>query len=44
MRLKYVPTNEQVIDVLTKSLSQMKFGYFRELGVVENPSMTRREH
>lgn len=45
VRLKYVPTNEKVVNVLTKSLSQMKFGYFKEqLGVVENLSLREREH
>jgi hypothetical protein len=35
MRLQYVATDEKVADVLTKSLSRMKFEYFRDkLGVV----------
>ena len=35
VKLKYVPTEEQVADVLTKPLSHVKFEYFQEnLGVV----------
>jgi hypothetical protein len=35
VKLHYVATNEQVADVLTKSLSKVKFEYFREkLGLV----------
>ena len=35
IKLQYVSTNEQVVDVLTKPLSQVKFEYFRDkLGVV----------
>jgi vacuolar-type H+-ATPase subunit E/Vma4 len=35
MKLQYVATDEQVVDVLTKSLSKVKFEYFRDkLGVV----------
>ena len=35
VKLQYVATDEQVADVLTKSLSKVKFEYFRDkLGVV----------
>jgi hypothetical protein len=35
VKLQYVGTNEQVVDVLTKPLSRLKFEYFRDkLGVV----------
>ena len=35
VKLKLVPTKEQVADVLTKSLACVKFEYFRDmLGVV----------
>jgi hypothetical protein len=36
VNLQYVPTDEQVVDILTKPLSREKFEYFRdELGVVQ---------
>ena len=35
VKFQYLATNEQVADVLTKSLSKVKLEYFREkLGVV----------
>jgi hypothetical protein len=35
IKLQYVSTNEQVVDVLTKPLSRVKFEHFRDkLGVV----------
>ena len=35
VKLKYVPTEEQVADVLTKPLDHVKFDYFQDkLGVV----------
>jgi hypothetical protein len=38
--VQYLPTDEQVIDVLMKPLTRMKFEYFRDrLGVVENASL-----
>ena len=41
---QYVPIDEQVVDILTKPLSRMKFVYFREkLGVIENVSLAGRE-
>ena len=30
VKVKYVPTEEQVEDKLTKPLSHVKFGYFKE--------------
>ena len=36
MNLKYVATNDQIADVLTKPLTRVKFEYFREkLGVLQ---------
>ena len=36
MKLYYVATKEQIVDVLTKPLSRVKFEYFRDnLGVVQ---------
>ena len=35
VKLQYLPTDEQVADILTKSLGKSKFEYFREkMGVV----------
>ena len=35
VKLQYIATDEQVVDVLTKPLSKVKFVYFRDkLGVV----------
>ena len=34
MKLQYVATDEQIVDLLTKPLAKVKFEYFREkLGV-----------
>ena len=44
MELRYIPTEEQIVDALTKSLCRGKFEYFRDkLGVVENVSLVERE-
>ena len=44
MELRYVPTDEQIADVLTKSLGRGKFVYFWDrLRVVENVSLAERE-
>ena len=35
VKLQYVAMEEQIVDVLTKPLARVKFGYFREkLGVL----------
>ena len=35
VKLQYVVTNEQIVDVLTKPLTKVKFEYFREnIGVL----------
>jgi hypothetical protein len=37
VKLQYVATDEQVVDVLTKPLSKVKFEYFKDkLGVVSH--------
>ena len=37
VKLKYVPIEEQVADVLTKPLDRVKFEYFQDkLGLVRN--------
>ena len=44
MELQFVPTDEQVADVLMKPLVQGKFEGFRKmLGIVDNVSLTDRE-
>jgi hypothetical protein len=42
--VQYLPTDEKVVDVLTKPLTRMKFEYFCDrLGVAKNASLTERE-
>lgn len=42
IQLQYVPTGEQVTNILTKSLRRAKFTQFREqLGMIENPFQFR---
>ena len=44
MELRYIPTNEQIADVLTEPSGQGKFLYFLDkLEVVENVSLAERE-
>ena len=44
IKLEYVPIEEQVVDVLTKPLSRVKFEYFRDkLGVVRKDLPRKRE-
>ena len=44
IKLKYVPTKEQVADVLNKPLASIKFEYFRDsLGVVRKDLSRKRE-
>ena len=44
INLKYVPTEEQVADVLIKPLVRVKFEYFRDkLGVVRKDLSRNRE-
>ena len=44
LKLKYVPIEEQVVDVLTKPRSHVKFEYFWEnLGVVRKDLPQKRE-
>ena len=44
VELWYVPTDEQIADVLSKPLGQGKFVYFQDrLGVMENFSLTERD-
>jgi hypothetical protein len=44
VQLQYVPTDEQVADILTKALMKGKFVYFRDkMGIVENTFLVKRE-
>ena len=44
VELQFVPTDEEVADVLTKSLVRGKFEGFREmLEIVDNVSLAERE-
>ena len=44
VKLKYVPTEEQVADVLTKLLARVNFEYFWDkLGVVQKDLSQKRE-
>ena len=44
IKLHYVGTDEQVSDILTKILSQMKFEYFHDkLGVVQKDFPCKEE-
>ena len=45
IKLQYVSTDEQVVDVLTKPLSRVKFEYFCDkLGVVRKDPPRKEEH
>ena len=42
--LQYISTDEQVADILTRSLGRGKFVFFRDkLGVVHNTFLDKRE-
>jgi hypothetical protein len=44
VQLQYVPTDEQVVDILTKALMKGKFVFFRDkMGIVENTFIAKRE-
>jgi hypothetical protein len=44
VKLEFVPTDEQVADILTKALPQGKHVHFRDkLGVVRNTFLGKRE-
>ena len=44
MKLEYVTTDEQVVDILTKSLPRGKHVFFRDkMGVVKNTFLGKRE-
>jgi hypothetical protein len=43
VKLEYIPTDEQTTDILTKPLSRIKFGYFREkMGIMEITPLAER--
>jgi hypothetical protein len=44
VKLQYISTDEQTIDILTKPLSRIKFAYLRDkLGIVEITPLAERE-
>ena len=44
VRLQYISTDEQVVNILTKPLVKGKFVFYRDkLGVVQNSFLARRE-
>jgi hypothetical protein len=44
IQLLYIPTNEQVADILTKALPRGKHVYFRDkMGLVRNTFLGKRE-
>lgn len=44
IKLKYVATDYQVVDILTKPLQLAKFAHFRgKLGIAKNVSLEERE-
>ena len=44
VKLKYVPTEEQVVDVLTKPLACVKFEFFQDkLGLIRKDLSQKRE-
>ena len=42
VKLKFVPTKEQVADVLTKPLARVKFEYFRDKLCVVRKGLSRK--
>ena len=44
LKLQYIRTDEQIVDILTKLLTTTKFAYFRDkLGMAKNASLVERE-
>jgi hypothetical protein len=44
VKLQYISIDEQIVDILTKPLSRVKFVYFRDkLGMMQNVSLAERE-
>ena len=44
VKLEYIPTDEKIVDILTKPLSRIKFVYFREkMGIMEITPLAERE-
>ena len=43
VKLKYVPTEEQVADVLTKPLARVKLEYFRDKLCVVRKDLSRKK-
>ena len=44
VKLQYIATDKNIVDVMTKPLSMMDFRHFRDkIGMEENVSLTERE-
>ena len=44
VKLPYIPTEEQVSDILMKALVEGKLEFFRDkLGIVQNPFLAKRK-
>jgi len=44
VQLQYIPTNEQVADILTKALGKTRFIFFKDkMGVMQNTFLAKRE-
>jgi hypothetical protein len=44
VKLQYIPTDEQTVDILTKPLSRINFAYLQDkLGIMEIAPLDERE-
>ena len=44
VRLQYIQTDDQMVDIFTEALSTQKFEKFKDkMGLVKNPFLVKRE-